>query len=220
MLTMTPPLLAAISRAAACATRNAALTLSPSSRSSVASSTSRKGCGLLIPALLTRMSRRSRPAKAARIAAASVTSKGNDRALPPAVVISRTTSSSSLGVRLTSTSSAPAAASANAAARPMPRPAPVTSAVLPSRRKALSAEVTGIAFEQAPRLRPGLFPPSRVEVAEPLPKARGVGRVDLHAPARQLVGPVGVDPLDIRALQQGEFLGVALDDLLDGARQG
>ena len=69
-------------------------------RSRVASSTSRNGCGRLTPALLTRMSSRESPAKAARSAGPSVTSKGRVRALPPAWAISAATASSSAGVRL------------------------------------------------------------------------------------------------------------------------
>ena len=104
-------------------------------RSSDVSSTSRKGCGRLTPALLTRMSRRLMSANAARIVTGSVTSKGRGLALPPADLISPATSSSSAGERLLRTSSAPAAARASATPRPSPRPAPVTSATLPSRRK-------------------------------------------------------------------------------------
>ncbi len=200
MLMMTPPW-ATISRAASWATIKAALTLRPSSRSSVFSSTSRNGCGRLSPALLTRMSSRSRPAKAPRTAAVSVTSKDNARALPPPLAISRATSSSWLRVRLTNTSSAPAAANANAMARPIPRPAPLTSAVLPSSRKALSADVAGIGFQKAPHLRPGLLPPAFVEIAEPCAEARGIGGVDLHAAAHELVGASSVDLLDVVALQ-------------------
>src|SRR3984893_18351648 len=219
MLMMTPPPRATISRAAACATRNAALTLSPSSRSRVASSTSRKGCGRLRPALLTRMSSRRMSEKAARIAAVSVTSNGSACAFPPCDAISCATSSSSLGVRLTRISSAPAAASASAVARPIPRPAPVTSAVLPSRRNALSADFAGIRFQEAPHLRAGLGPPARVEIAEPGSEASSIGGIDLHASTRELLGAGGVDLLYLLALQQGGFLGVAFDHLLDGARQ-
>src|SRR5271166_2686879 len=213
MLMTTPLPLATISRAAAWATRNAALTLSPRRRSRVASSTSRKGCGRLSPA------------KASRTASERVTSKGSACALPPRESISRATSSNWLGVRLTSTSSAPAAANARATARPMPRPAPVTSAVLPSRRKALSSatstpDLSGVGFEQAPHLRAGLGPPARVEIAKPRPEAGSIGGVDLHVPAREFFRAGGVDLFDVRALQQGEFLGVTLDHFLDDARQG
>src|SRR5215831_443143 len=224
MLMMTPPPLATISRAAAWATRKAALTLSPSNRSRVTSSTSRNGCGRLMPALLTRMSSRPRPAKASRAAALSVTSNGSTCAFPPPSSIFPATSLSSLGVRLTNTSSAPAAANANAMARPIPRPAPVTSAVLLSSRKALSSvtlppDLAGIRFQKAPHLRAGLLPPVFVEFAELRPEAHSVGRVDLHAAARELVGTGGVDLLDVGALQQCKFFGIALDDLLDGTRQ-
>ena len=171
-LMMTPPPCTTISRAAAWATTNAALTLSPSSRSRVGSSTSRKGCGRFSPALLTRMSRRSRPAKASRTTSDRVTSKGNGCAVPPCAAISRATSSSSLGVRLTSISSAPAAARANATARPIPRPAPVTSTVLPSRRNALSADFAGIGFQHAPCRRAGSLPPADIKTGwlEPPPR--------------------------------------------------
>src|SRR6202022_1674753 len=140
------------------------------------------------------------PAKASRTAVLSVTSRGSGRALPPLRAISRATSSSWLGVRLTKVRAAPAAASASAVARPIPRPAPVTSAVLPSRRNALSADFAGIRFQKAPHLRAGLLPPARVEIAEPRPKARGIGSVDLHASPRELFGAGGVDLLNIFAL--------------------
>src|SRR5271166_686100 len=217
---ITPPSFATISRAAACATRKAALTLSPSNRSRVSSSTSRKGCGRLMPALLTRMSRRSRPAKASRTESGRVTSSTTGCALPPADLIAPATSSRSLLVRLTSTRSAPAAASASAAARPMPRPAPVTSAILPSTRNALSADFTGVGFQQVPRRGSGFFLPARVKLSEPCPEAVRVGGVDLHPPARQLLGPGCVHLLDVVALQQRIFLGIALDNLLHCAREG
>src|SRR5262252_3840921 len=220
MLITTPLPCATMSRAAACATMNAARTLRPSSRSRVGSSTSRKGCGRLTPALLTRMSRRSMPAKASRTASERVTSKVSARAQPPPEMISRATSSSSLGVRLTRTSSAPAAASASAVARPMPRPAPVTSALLPSRRKALSADFAGIGFQQAPCRGAGSFSPAGVKRREPCPETVGIGGIDRHASAPELLGPSGVHLLDVRALQQREFLGIALDDLLYFPRQG
>src|ERR1700730_10313779 len=172
----------------------AARTFSPSSRSRVGSSTSRKGCGRLRPALLTRMSTRPTPPEA----------------------ISRATSSSSLGVRLTNTSSAPAAASARATARPIPRPAPVTSAIWPSRRKALSpatlpADFAGIGFQQAPNCRAGLRPPASVEIAKLGSEAVGIRRVDFHALARELFGSAGIHLFDIVALQEGELLGIAFD---------
>src|ERR1700693_1967832 len=140
MLTITPEPAATIGRAAACAMTKAALTLSAIMRSKIASSTSRNGCGRFIPALLTRMSRRGRPAIAARALALSITSNGSDRARPPVAAISPASASSSAGVRLLRMSSAPAAASASATARPIPRPAPVTSATLPSSRNAFCCE--------------------------------------------------------------------------------
>src|SRR5437763_12026330 len=88
------------------------------------------------------MSRRERPPMAVRTAALSVTSNGSTRARLPRPAISSATASSSAGVRLFRITSAPAFASASAIARPMPRPAPVTSAILPSSRKALSGEGT------------------------------------------------------------------------------
>src|SRR5271167_534091 len=219
MLMMAPPPLATISRAAHWATRNAERTLSPSSRSRVGSSTSRNGCGRLRPALLTRMSRRLSPAKASRTAFERVTSKGYARTLPPREAISRATSSSSLGVRLTRISSAPAFANVSDMARPMPRPAPVTSAVFPSSQKALSADFAGIGLQEAPHLRAGRGPPARVEIAEPRSEACSISSVDLHASARELFGAGGIDLLDVVTLLQGEFLCVAFDDLLDSARQ-
>src|SRR6266404_2714984 len=221
---MTPAPSATISRAAFCATMKAARTFSPSSRSRVPSSTSRKGCGRLTPALLTRMSSRPRPAIASRTASDRVTSKGSARAFPPPEAISHATSSSSLGVRLTTTSSAPAAASASATARPMPRPAPVTSAILPSRRKALSpamlsADFAGIGFQQAPNCRAGLGPPASVEIAQFDSEAVGIRRVDFHALARELLGSAGIDPFDIVTLEEGKLLGVAFDHSLYFPRQ-
>src|SRR5215469_3780996 len=165
------------------------------------------------------MSRRGMSENAARMTAVSVTSNGITRVLLPPVVISRATSSSSLGVRLTSTSSEPAAASANATARPMPRPAPVTSAVLPSRRKALSSDFASIGFQQAPCRRACPFPPACVEVAELAAEAGSLRSIDPHAPSRQLLGSGGIDLFDVLTLQQRVFLGIALDDFLDCARQ-
>ena len=83
MLTIAPPGPRAITRAADCATTKAAVTLSSSSRSSTASSTSRNGCGWLLPALLSSTSSRSRPSIAARTAGRSVTSRTIARARPP-----------------------------------------------------------------------------------------------------------------------------------------
>src|SRR5262249_38339740 len=136
-----------------------------------------------------------------RTAAVSVTSKDNARALPPQLAISRATSSSWLRVRLTKISSAPAVASASATARPIPRPAPVTSAVLPSIRKALSADVAGIRFQKPPHCGPRLLPPAFIEIAEPRSEARGIGGIDLHAEARELLRTCSVDLLDVVALQ-------------------
>src|SRR5580700_9517879 len=198
---------------------NAALTLSPSSRSRVGSSTSRKACGRLTPALLTRMSTRPRLAKASRTASERVTSSRSGRALRPPATISAATSSSSPWVRLTSTSSAPAAASASATARPMPRPAPVTSAIFPSSWKALSADFARIGFQQAPCRRARFFAPAGIKTAEFRLETRGIRSVDLHALARELFRAGGVDLLDVFALYQREFLGIAFDDVLDCLRQ-
>src|SRR5262249_36944112 len=159
------------------------------------SSTSRKGCGRLMPALLTRMSSRPRAATASRTADERVTSRTSGRAFPPADLISPATSSSSLAVRLAKASPAPAAASARAQAPAMPRPGPVTSAVLPSRRKALSADLAGIGFEDSPHLRAGLFAPAGIERPEPRAEGLGIRGIDLQAPSRQLCRSGSIDLL-------------------------
>ena len=72
---------------------------------------------------------------------------------------------------------------------------------------------------EAPRRGARLFSPAGVKLAELGPEALGVGRVDLHPSPRELFGPGGVHLLDVVALQQREFLGIALDDFLHFARQ-
>src|SRR5271166_851717 len=91
----------------------------------------------VMPALLTRMSILPNWAIAALtadlICSSSPTSSGNAAALPPAAVISFTSSLSLSRLRAATATAAPAEASLRAHARPMPCDAPVTNATCPAR---------------------------------------------------------------------------------------
>ncbi len=118
---MLPPRPAATSRrATACATVNIARTLRSSSRSRLSSATSRNGSRMLVPALLTRMSKGSSAAMKVRTAARSVTSSRTARADRPAARKRWAVCSHASRLRAASVTSAPACARAIAAASPNP----------------------------------------------------------------------------------------------------
>src|SRR6266404_8661629 len=148
---MRPERCLTISRAASRARRNPAVRSVSMTVCQSASLVSRSGLRTMIPALLTRMSRRSRRAIAAPVAAPSATSKGRMPALAPPARSSAARASSVSGWRPLSSSSAPAAASAWAIAQPSPREAPVTSATLPARLK--SGDLSAMASDLARRGR-------------------------------------------------------------------
>src|SRR4051812_5231159 len=127
---MQPP--AGSAPAAAWATKNAARTLRPKSRSNVSGVTSANGSGWLAPALTTTASSDPAPLTAARAAATSVRSATITSARAPWPRTSPATRSRSTSVRPTSTTRpVPSRAKPVAIAAPIPRLAPATSTDVP-----------------------------------------------------------------------------------------
>jgi len=149
-----PPL--RISAAHSCDMTNVARTFVSMMRWKSSTSLSSRGCQLMMPALLTQMSRRPNaapiPRTPSRIACSFARSSDRVVALPPSASISVLTSSSFVWSRATRTTCAPAAASPLAMGRPSPRDAPVTSATLSLSEK--SSSMRSSRSMRAARLRP------------------------------------------------------------------
>src|SRR5689334_906816 len=173
MLMMTPPCSFIHVAHARCASRSGPTTFTSSTLSIARSSVSIIGPNAgFVAALFTRMS--SRPRRSTHCSTDAWMASGSP-AEPAYVVTSApmvrsacSVSSSSCCLRARTAIDAPAAAYASAIARPMPRVPPVTSATLPSSRKAFSGSITacssvGSEVEAGPAL--GALGGHRVDVA-------------------------------------------------------